>query len=181
MPPIFEPSELGDIHPKIHKAMHQVLCSADIPIYLDADGRDLLHQVRATAGAAGIAENPIIEVGSNLVLFTWAGNRVTRTLSHLLKTQFALSCADDGFCIEIQKTTSQQLLDYLRELNHARMNAEDLCAILPSLDAGKYVPHLNRELQKRNALYKHFDLEGTYHFLGKISNVSDQSSKRGIS
>lgn len=168
MPPTFDPSELGDIHPRIHEAMLDVLRQETIPIYIDQNSIRLLTEARAAAQAAGVHESYIVDVGKNLVLFTWAGNLVTRTLSHLLETQFALSCADDRFCIEIPNTERSQLVDHLKELREMRITKEDLCTILPAVGSGKYVPYLTDDLKRLDAYYKHYDLQGTYRFLDTL-------------
>ncbi|MCF6284117.1 MAG: DEAD/DEAH box helicase [Candidatus Hydrogenedentes bacterium] len=170
MPPMFEPSELGDIHSRIHEAMRKVLRDESIPVYIDQNCKRLLKEARYAAKAAEIQEDNVIQVGTGIVLFTWAGNRVTRTLSHLLRTQFAHSCADDGFCIEIQNTKRNRLLEHLRELREMCMTADDFCTILPAIDSGKYMPYLSDELRRLNAFYKYYDLNGTFRFLDSLLN-----------
>lgn len=168
MPPTFEPSELGDVHPKIHETMHEILGSDRVPIYLDENCKRFLGEARFAAEEAAIGANPIIENENNVLLFTWAGSRVTRTLTHLLQNQFDLTCIDDGFCIDIRKIERTELLAHLRTLYKTEISIDDFCAVLPAISSGKYLPALSEDLQRRNAYFKYFDLRGTYQFLENL-------------
>lgn len=173
MPPTFEARERGDVHPKIHETMRKLLCEENLPTYLDQNSKQLLQEARCVAIAAGIREGNLVEAGKNLILFTWAGNRITRTLSQLLTVRFALTCIDDPFCIEIQNIGRSQFVAHLMKLRETYFTQDELCATVPPMDSGKYMPFLTDELKRLSAYYTHYDLQGTRQYLDNLFSSGD--------
>lgn len=164
-PPTFESSEFGDVHPRVHQTMRDVLRGSDMPMYLNPIGKDLLQSARNAYSRAIPLDSNIVDTRKDVFLFTWAGTRINRTLVHLLTENAGFSCSDEGICIGVRKASTKSVLSAVKNLGKSNLTEEQLCETVPALKTGKYVPLLGEDLRRLNALHKHYDLEGTLSYL----------------
>jgi len=78
--PYFSSSGESEIHRNVHKRMHDLLLSDEIPVYLDTVGKELLISARSVARSTDVLEFDLIPVSNGTFWFPWAGSAALRTL-----------------------------------------------------------------------------------------------------
>lgn len=165
----------GTIHPRIREKMLHLLALDSPHPELDEASQEALRQLRREfAGFALPAtpgpERPVFVKDGRLVLHTFAGTRLNRTLEFLLRrldVEFIASEADSSFTLTLTPGQLPALLEQLR------LFAEDgdfhLQAAVPDtpmlLDFAKWSPALPLPYQCAILKERYFDFAATQDFL----------------
>lgn len=85
-PPTFG-SNVGDVHPIVHRRMLSLAVGSEVPIYLDPTATEILADLRQEATRFNCFESRIHAGGAGTLLFLWAGKRVARTVYLALRAR----------------------------------------------------------------------------------------------
>ncbi len=157
--------ELPDIHPRIRQEMRRVLLGEDVPVYLDAQGQEMLRAARQVAHNAGLDRRSIVGDRSNVYFFSWTGTRIQRTLLTYVNCKTGLHANDEGIALAFENTSEAAVRQALESLVKQPPTPEALAALITNKTQEKYEPFLSEELQfivfGRNSL----DVEGACELL----------------
>lgn len=154
VPPVFGASR-GMIHDRVVQQMMTVLDGIKVPVYLDANARDLLEEARSHYRRFRLGQNPLHRTApGEYLIATGVGTRKAQTLAcALLGRGFEVS-EEDGF-LEV-KEAAETLPQALQAL--AGGEAPKLFTDKTVLPQEKYYPWLTPALRQRDALSSQFDL-----------------------
>lgn len=113
-PPTFG-GESGWVHDRIRQEMLEVYKGSDVPVFLDAKGRELLQEARENFNRYQLNKKFILSQGSTTYLFCWMGDRVMDTIAALIRAK-GLKAANEGIAIAVFNALPDQLKDYLASL-----------------------------------------------------------------
>ena len=106
------------IHDRIREEMRQVYDDTDIPVFLDAAGRELLAEGRRTFQRFALRGRPFLHHGRHTLLFPWAGDRIMNTLALQLRAR-RLAVAIEGMALLVRDTTPVELQYHIQALADA--------------------------------------------------------------
>lgn len=148
------------IHDKIRVEMKAVLRSHKKNAFLDAIATDLLEEARFQYQQLGIETKPILQMGKEVLLFTWQGDNVQDTLALLFKER-GLRATNEGLYISVVADSVDLVHDLLLDFSEGALPSEDRLAqfvenkkqekwdaLLPESLLGKNYASLYMELDK---------------------------------
>jgi ATP-dependent helicase Lhr and Lhr-like helicase len=148
------------VHDRIRAVMRERYESEDIPGYLDSNAIALLEEGRAAFHELGLGETRLIEVGPDVVLFPWAGDRVMHTIVIALRSVL-LDASVDGLAVVIEEADAEDVESALADLSAGRLGtAEDLAAGVLNKVSAKYDWALSESLLIRDYAGRALDLGG---------------------
>ena len=77
------------IHDHIRKEMRRVYVENDLPMFLDAPGRELLAEGRSVFQRFNLGTHPLLQQGREAHLFPWVGDQILNTLALQFRTSGA--------------------------------------------------------------------------------------------
>lgn len=165
-PPIFG-GTTGFIHHRVRQVMRQVYLATDVPPYLDTPARDLLGEGREYFHRYGLAEQSILSYGSDTILFTWAGDRITSTLAVQLSTRgLHVEVAHGSITVRAPK---DKLATHLQELVAAGpADPLDLAKKVSAKAMEKYDDLLSEELLCAEYAARALDVQGSWEALQEL-------------
>lgn len=170
----------GIVHPRIREIMFQLLFETNGYPELDAASNEALQLLRKDFLGFKIAdlftERPAIIKEGKVVLFTFQGTRVNRSLSFLLK-KAELHSTSDEHSSSFEIVTEEEISELTARLiaNHDKLDAylEDSMKENPSLlDFSKWGRYLPLQYQCKLLREKYFDFEEANGFLKNVRFVS---------
>lgn len=99
-PPQFHSSG-AVVHSVVRERMRAILSGSEPLPYVDATGAKLLAEARAAFIRVGLADRDIIQLGAQILVFTWMGDAANQALVLALK-QAGVDCQVEGPVIEVQ-------------------------------------------------------------------------------
>lgn len=158
-PPLFGGAG-PSVHDGIRKAMLARYESSDVPHYLDPAAAALVQEGRSAFQALGLATTRLLEVGPDVVVFPWAGDRVMNTLAVALRS-VELDASAEGIAIVVEEADADSVLEALDALTKAQLGtAETLAASVLNKRSAKYDWVLSESLLTRDYARRALDLQG---------------------
>ncbi|MEN6642405.1 MAG: DEAD/DEAH box helicase [Armatimonadia bacterium] len=143
--PLFSGSG-GMIHDQVRQEMLAIYQAEDVPAFLDSTARSLLSEGRQSFRQLGLNASPTLQMGNDMLLFCWMGDRVLNTLCLQLANS-GFKSARDGVAILVENCTQAALTEHLRVLHAAGlMEGTELAALAKNKDSEKYHWCLDEEL-----------------------------------
>lgn len=175
-PPKFAGSP-GAVHDHVAAKMRALYGERSVPAYLDAGGRALLAEGRATFRSLRLAETALVPVGEfGTVILPWKGTAATETLALALLSEGLQAAARDHLAVEVDAGHAA-VTKALRSL--ASKPAPDPLALvgqMKNLEREKYHPYLHKELLRRDAAAGLFAAEGIPGLAADILGRSEPGS-----
>ena len=166
-PPQFD-GQAGRVYDRIRQEMFAVYTEKSIPIFLDAQAKELLDEARKAFDRFDLSNKKILVQGSESYLFCWMGDRVLDTLVAML-TAKGLSAVNYGIAIEVSKISPNELQSCLRALlTEGLPDAYELARSVVNKAAEKYDNFLTDELLSADYAASKFDAEGAFNVLTAI-------------
>ena len=166
----------GVVHGRVREQMRRLLASADEPAALDGPGREALRTLRQDFAAfawpadAAAPACPVRPTATGVVLYTFAGTRVNRSLAFLLRcleVEAALDEGDSSFALSLPPARLRDLFEQL-DLYAADVDfhLHDALRENPRLvDFAKWGAPLPLEYQCRIMKERYYDFGATREFL----------------
>ena len=167
--PFFAGSSEPDLHPRIHKKMHEVLSDNKIPIvdYLDLEAKEMLQEARTFARESDILQSKFFRNGNDTLWFTWVGSRVNRTLFGLgLYNKLHLS--DDGIAITFEKMDEKEIQAYYSQFLIEHPDPIEIAQSFPIKAVEKYDYYLTDELLCEAFARNYLDLPGALNTIKRM-------------
>ena len=181
--PIFS-GGAGTVHPRIREKMLEILISADEYPELDELSQLALRGLRQQfAGCPWPArlthERPVLPKASGLVLYTFSGTKINRSLAFLLKqleVEFAFDDSHSSFALAVAAPLLPALFEQLRLFaDDVDFHLHDALARNPALiDFAKWAAPLPPRFQVAVLKERYFDFAGVVGFLRDTVVVAAQ-------
>jgi ATP-dependent Lhr-like helicase len=169
--------EGGDVHPSIREKMLELLYSTQSPENANEAARDSLTELRKQFRHISIEElkydRPYIVKEDGIVLYTFTGTRINRTIQFLLKEagiEAVWEELDSSFRIKRLVFTVEEILSKIKqELSTIENSIHDQMVVAPdSFQVSKWAVYLPLDLKKKYVLANNFDIFGTMTLLNNI-------------
>ncbi|MGC4191299.1 MAG: DEAD/DEAH box helicase [Thermomicrobiales bacterium] len=160
-PPSFSGSKAA-IDDGVRLRMRDFYESAEIPIYLDRNAKQLLAEGRAAYRHLRLKEEPVYSWGGDSFVFPWRGDRVMNTLMMLL-AQRAINVGMEGVAIVCRDASPEHIRRLFREMAGSAMpDAEELAAGVTVKEKEKFDQFLGDDLLTAGYAARDLDLPGAW-------------------
>lgn len=167
--PIFG-GQAGWIHDRIRQEMFSVYTEKNVPIFLDAQAKELLAEARENFNRYGLAKRTILPQGNSAYLFCWKGDRVQDTLAAMLRLK-GLKAINEGIAILVANSSPDDLRNCLRGLLKEGMpDAFELARSVINKACEKYDLFLADELLSADYAASKLDAEGAFNTVETFVN-----------
>jgi ATP-dependent helicase Lhr and Lhr-like helicase len=158
----------ADVHERVRQEMKAVYESAEIPPFLEATARSLLQEGRNAYGEYQLDRVPLVEYGSNVAVFCWAGDRVLDTLLVQLRDR-DLPVAADGIALVVNDISAGALIPHLRALAaQGPADAVSLAGTVKNKLIEKHHVFLSEELLSVDYASSRLDPEGAWQAIVRV-------------
>lgn len=151
---------MAEVHPRVDRAVRDLLRSDAVPPYLDPSAAKMLADARALAGESGALDGDLIDDGPRVAWFPWLGSRVDRTLRGLGVYVAGMKVRDPALGLTFDGATAADVRAAYRAILDAPPSAESLAARFPDLAREKYDAYLPDDLLARSFALDGLDLPG---------------------
>ncbi|MDE2695527.1 MAG: DEAD/DEAH box helicase [Chloroflexota bacterium] len=150
------------IHDRVRDEMRRVYEDNDIPLFLDASGRELLAEGRRAFRRLGLRDRPFLHHGRHTLLFPWVGDRVMNTLALQLRAR-QVEIAIEGSAILARDMTSLDLQAHVTALAEAGPpDTGTLATFVENKRMEKHHVFLSDELLSADYASSQLDSEGAW-------------------
>ena len=157
------------IHDRVRDEMRRVYEDNDIPVFLDATGRELLAEGRKAYQRFGLRDRRFLHHGRHTLLFPWAGDRIMNTLALQLRAR-GIAVAMEGLAILARDTTPLDLHAHVTALAEGGPpDSRMLAASVENKRAEKHHVFLSEELLDADYAASQLDSEGTWRTAMRLS------------
>ncbi|RII26759.1 MAG: DEAD/DEAH box helicase [Geobacter sp.] len=173
--PVFG-GEAGWIHDRIRQEMLEVYKDKNVPVFLDAQARDLLAEARENFNRYCLAKKTMLSYGSATYLFCWMGDRVQDTLAAMLRSR-GLKAVNEGVAVVVGNTSLDELKNCLGELQKSGVpDAYELAISVLNKACEKYDLFLSDELLSADYAASKLDAEEAYNSVKALLNQKEETS-----
>ncbi len=156
------------IHDFIRQEMKKVYQNDDIPAYLDETAVKLLIEARSSFKQLKLDSNSILESGASLYIFPWKGDKVINSLTLMLRS-LGLRVQNNGFFVEIEKCTTNELRTLLNEwTNNDPPDAINLAQTVKNKLNCKYDHLLSESLLNLDFASKYLSIDDSWAFIQEL-------------
>jgi ATP-dependent Lhr-like helicase len=166
--PIFG-GEAGWVHDRIRQEMFAVYSDKSMPVFLDAQAKELLAEARENFQRYRLASESALPLGSATYLFCWMGDRVQDTLAAMLRSK-GLKAINEGVAILVANTSPDELRNCLLLLLKEGMpDAYELARMVANKACEKYDLFLTDDLLSADYATSKLDSEGAFRILARLA------------
>lgn len=142
----------------IRQRMRIVLAGQETYSFVNGDGRRLLAEGRGAFRRLGLAQNPVLASGTDVVLFPWRGDRTLDTLALMLRTA-GLKATRDGVAILVERAEVEAVHVALRCLAAEPPAPERLVQEVENQQTEKHHQFLGPELLTQDWISSRLDVD----------------------
>jgi ATP-dependent helicase Lhr and Lhr-like helicase len=165
--PIFG-GEAGWIHDRIRQEMFAVYMDKNVPVFLDAQAKELLAEAQVIFHRYGLSEKTILSQGSTTYLFCWMGDRVQDTVAAMLRSK-GMKAVNEGIAVLVANTSPDELRNCLRTLlKEGVPDAYELARSVANKACEKYDLFLTDELLSADYAASKLDADGAFKAIQSI-------------
>jgi ATP-dependent Lhr-like helicase len=177
--PGFEGTMGAALHGKVRKEMRAVLRSGEPVPFLDATGQEMLAEARAAYTRLELDENWLLQLGGDIHVLLWTGDRANDTLVLMLQA-CGLSASSEGLSVAIKDATLEEVHGVLRTICTEEIEPIQLAAGVQNKIREKWDSLLPCELLDASFASSSIDVSGARGALRSeldcgypVQNVSD--------
>lgn len=166
-PPVFD-GQGGWVHDRVRQEMFEVYTGRDVPIFLDAQGQELLNEARENFDRYGLARRQLLAQGSTTYVFTWMGDRVGDTLAAMLRSK-GMKAANEGIVVAIFNASMEEIEGCVNSMvSEGPPVAYELAKSIINKASEKYDLFLAEELLSADYAASKLDTEGAFAVASRI-------------
>lgn len=167
--PVFG-GQAGWVHNRIRQEMFEVYTEKTVPIFLDAQAKQLLLEGRENFHRYELAQQKILSQGNATYLFCWMGDRALDTMAAMLRFK-GLKAANEGIAVVVSNTAPDKLQNCLNDLlKDGLPDAYELAKTVPNKACEKFDLFLTEELLSADYAASKFDSAGAYNAIRHLIN-----------
>ncbi len=162
------------IHDRVRAEMRRVYQDNDVPVFLDATGRELLAEGRMAFQRFALPDRPFLHHGRHTLLFPWAGDRVMHTLALQLRAR-RVAVSIEGVALLVRDTTPVDLHEHVKALADAgRPDTGMLAASVENKHTEKHHVFLSEGLLDADYASSQLDSEGAWRAAVRLSTFEPE-------
>ena len=162
------------IHDRVRDEMRRVYEDNDIPLFLDATGRELLAEGRRAYRRFRLRDRPFLHHERHTLLFPWAGDRIMNTLALQLRAR-QVAVAIEGLALLARDTTPLDLHTHLTALAEAGPpDTGTLAASVENKHTEKHHVFLSDGLLNADYASSQLDSEGAWRTAVRLSTFEPE-------
>lgn len=156
------------VHDIVRQEMLRVYQQRVIPIYLDKPAKSILEEGIECFHTLGLDKVQALQTGSNVHILPWLGDRITNTITVLLRGEgLAADCF--GGIIDIRNSSIELFHQAVQTiLQKTKPMPTDLANGIPDTIVEKYDPVLPKEIRDLGYGARFFDVAGAWEWMGKL-------------
>lgn len=167
-PPRFD-GQAGRIHDRIRQEMFAVYTERSVPVFLDAQAKELLAEARENFIRFDLANIKILHQGRSTYIFCWMGDRVMDTLAAMLCSK-KIMAGNRGIALVVANASPDTLQNCLQALlKEGLPDAYELAKTVVTKATEKYDLFLTDELLSADYAASKLDAEGAFNTIKTIS------------
>jgi ATP-dependent helicase Lhr and Lhr-like helicase len=160
--PGFEGGRGAPVHARVREEMLAIYQSGTIPLFLDAQARDLLAEGRAHFARLGLQDHRLVADAGGTILFAWQGDRVFDTLVVWLSAR-GLRVAQDGMALLFPNASPAEVRRELAAIAAADPpGARELASSVVNKRTEKFHLYLSEPLLALDYASGRLDVEGAW-------------------
>ena len=164
------------IHDRVRQEMLQVYLDNDVPPFLDATGRELLGEARATFHRLELATSAVLPQGRGTWLFPWVGDRSLHTLGLMFRTQNVAVVAH-GPALHLVDSSSGMVDKHIEELTSlGEPESSALATAVLNKRSEKHHRYLREELLNADCASSQLDVERAWATIERLRRGAPQVS-----
>lgn len=165
-PPRFD-SDGQMVHDIVRQEMLRVYQQRAVPIYLDKTARSIFDEGVECFHTLGLDKVNALQTGSTLQILPWLGDRITSTITALLRGQeLAADCF--GGVIDIRNSSIELFHEAVEAiLQEDKPTSAELAAMVLDTIVEKHDPVLPKDLRDLGYGAKFFDVAGAWEWMGR--------------
>lgn len=153
------------VHDIVRQEMLQIYRLGEAPIYLDETARRLFEEGVECFHELGLDKTHTLELGNRVNVFPWKGDRVTNTITALLRSE-GLEASCFGGVVDIMNASSSDFESAARAiLSSAKPTPADLAEDIPNTIVEKHDYLLPKPMRDLGYGAKNFDVDGAWQWL----------------
>jgi ATP-dependent Lhr-like helicase len=155
--PLFEGMH-GKVHDRVRQEMREVLRSNEPVPFLDATAVAMLGEARDAYRRLCLDTCSVIELGSEVLVFTWRGDWVNDTLALMLSGK-ELRATNEGLCLSVLDARTDRVVDALSDIESMPPPTDEaLVSHVTNKYIGKWDSLLPESLLDRNYASSEIDV-----------------------
>lgn len=168
IPPRFD-GQAGWTHDRIRQEMFAVYSERSVPVFLDAQAKELLAEARDNFNRFNLANTKMLPQGSTTYLFCWMGDRVMDTLAAMLRSK-GMKAANEGIAIVVKNASPDEVRNCSRVLlKEGLPDAYELARSVANKACEKYDLFLTGDLLSADYAASKLDAEGAFNTVKTIA------------
>jgi ATP-dependent Lhr-like helicase len=161
----------GKVHDRVRQEMREVLRSDEPIPFLDATAVAMLGEARDAYRRLRLDTRAVIELGSEVLVFTWRGDWANDTLALMLGGH-DLRATNEGLCLSLLDASADRVVDALIDIESMSPPAdEELAAQVTNKNKGKWDGLLPESLLNRNYASSEIDVAAAIATAREIVSV----------
>ncbi len=164
--PIFG-GEGGCVHDRIRQEMFAVYRGKNIPVFLDAQAKELLVEARKNFQRFDLVKKRILKHGNAVYLFCWRGDRVMDTLATMMKMK-KMMILNEGIALAVLNTTQEEVCSVLLEFVNSAHDACELASTVVNKAHEKYDHFITDKLLSIDYAASRLDIRGALSAIKQI-------------
>jgi len=167
-PPMFG-GDFQMVHDGIRQEMLRVYRQKAVPVYLDKPARLAFEEGIECFHTLGLDKARALQIGNTVHVFPWLGDRVTNTLTVLLRNKgLAADCF--GGLIDIKNSSLDAFYEAVKTIrNGTKPFSSELAGCVPDTIAEKHDSVLPRHIRDLAYGARFFDVDGAWKWMRELS------------
>lgn len=147
------------LHARVRQEMRKLYLSEATPVYLNAGGRELLHEARTHFRLLGLDEAQVIQDGQNVFVFPWCSDKALFTLGLRFQQQGYPQTWSEWMALHIEKASLTHVQGLWENFRQQPVEPLSLLAHLEqaNLQAEKHDEFVPAELLKKEFVARYFE------------------------
>jgi ATP-dependent Lhr-like helicase len=159
----------GAVHDEVRDKMFALYRSSEVPVYLDAQAKELLTEGRHYFQQMGLAHASLLEDGQDTLIFPWVGDIAMDTLAAIL-TNSGTKAEREGICVTVKDVQPQEVDAKLREIRDGSAPSPlTLACAVQNKQSEKYDEYLGEELLSLDWAAKRLDTEAAIRVAERLT------------
>lgn len=153
------------VHDRVREEMRRVYERSDRPPYVDGEGLELLEEARSAYERFSLASNHMLQVGRDVLIFPWKGDRAMSTLALALR-RCGRDVGMEGVAVRVLHASMDDVQGNLSSIRHALpIDLARLAQDVQNKGTEKHHHFLTAELLGRDFASARLDGEGLAEIL----------------
>jgi ATP-dependent Lhr-like helicase len=157
------------VHDFVRQEMKRVYLERSVPIYLNKTAESIFNEALDCFHELQLDGKSVIQLGNTVHVLPWLGDRITNTITVLLRRQ-GLSADSFGGVIDIRNSTINDFIQAVSIiLEKKKPTSTELANDIRDTVVEKHDPLIPKEMRNMGYGAKYFDVDGAWKWISEFS------------